>query len=138
MPARAHQSCATSSSLRPNSGSFGSTLLHPAEPEAGDPADARIAGNVKEGAVDPVHVLGNVFDHQHMSGEIGLPGRSDQMAENGEVEGCVRQPRRDAWFERGALAVDEPAQCAQDGRLAAVAQDVRRHGTVGDMLEALP
>ena len=55
---------------------------------------------MKQRAVDAVHVLGHVLQHQHMAGQIGLPRRADQMAEDGEVERGVSRTRRHAGLER--------------------------------------
>ena len=58
-----------------------------AEPDAGDAPDRRVAGDVEQRAVDPVHVLRHFLEHQHVAGEVGLERRADQLAEGHHVEG---------------------------------------------------
>ena len=52
-----------------------------AEPDSGDAPDRRVARDVKERAVDAVHVLRDFLEHQHVVGQIRLQGRADQLAE---------------------------------------------------------
>src|SRR5688572_2395479 len=46
-----------------------------AEPDAGDAPDRRIAGDVEQRAVDPVHVFRHFLEHQHMAGKVRLQRR---------------------------------------------------------------
>src|SRR5262245_25047553 len=49
-----------------------------AEPDAGHAPNGRTTRNVEQRAVDPVHVLRDLFEHQHVIREVGLQGGADQ------------------------------------------------------------
>src|SRR3974390_2858991 len=104
-----------------------------AQTNADDRPNCGVAGYMKEGPVDPVHVFGYVFDHQHMAGKVGLPWRADQMAQYREVEWGHGLPRADMRLKSGMGTIDKPGQRAQDRSFAARAQDVRRHRAVCKM-----
>src|SRR5579871_202102 len=60
-------------------------IAHPAQPDAGELADRGRRGDVQKRAVDAVHRLGHLFEHQHVTAEIGLHRRADQLAEHDQV-----------------------------------------------------
>src|SRR6185295_271067 len=53
-------------------------------------ADIGVADDVLQRAIDAVHVFPNLFQHEHMPGQIRLQRRADEMAQDHNVEGRGR------------------------------------------------
>ena len=68
----------------------------PAKPDPGNLTDFGIAGEVKQAAVNPVHIFGNLFNHQDMPGKIRLQGCAKQLAQHRQVECSLRHSGRQA------------------------------------------
>src|SRR6185312_3013176 len=61
-----------------------------AEPDAGDPAQRRRAGDLTQRPVDPVHLLRDLLEHQQVACKNREQSRPDQMAQHGDIEGRTR------------------------------------------------
>ena len=109
----------------------------PPEADARGAADLRVGRDVEHRPVGAVHMLGHVFEKQHMAGKIGLERRADHVGEDGDVEGG-RGRGVQARLERGGIAAREPGQGAHARRFAAVAADVAHHGAVKKVRKAEP
>ncbi len=58
-----------------------------AEHDARNPSDAGITGDMEQKAVDSIHVLRHLLEHEHVIGQVRLKRRSEQLAEHGHIEG---------------------------------------------------
>jgi hypothetical protein len=81
-------------------------------------------------------MLGHFLEQQDMARQIGLERGAEQLAEHGDVEGGVRAAAIETRLERFGRAVGEPGQGPAHRGLAAVAHDVLRHRSVGQVGKA--
>ena len=92
-----------------------------AKPDAGDAADRGIGGDVQERAIDPVHMLRDILEHEHVSREIRLPGCADLRGQDDRYHhptnrGEHHPPHPVAVHHRGRERPAQPEQEDVDGQ----------------------
>src|SRR5215469_14317330 len=95
-----------------------------------------VAGQLTERAVDPVQVLGDFLEHDNVTGEVGFLWRTEQVAENGEIERRDRRFSINRWLQCFGRTVEEKGEGACNGFLPSLTQDVRGHRPVRHAPEA--
>ena len=109
-----------------------------AELDARHPPDRRIAGDVKQRPVDPVHGLRHLLQHQHMAVEVGLQRRAKQLAKDRDVECRCLVRATDRRLQGFRRPIDHPGQRPPDCRVTPIPEDVLHHRTMRHGLEPGP
>src|SRR5262249_47958518 len=100
-----------------------------------DAPDVSVTCNVKQRPINPVHCLTHLFQHKHMSIEVRLQRRTEQLAKHCHVECRSHFHTADRGLQRLWRSIDQPGERSSNRRVPPIAEDVLRDGTMRHGLE---
>src|SRR3546814_16637404 len=99
------------------------------------PARSKIAGDMKEGAIEGVEIFAHLLDQQDMARKIGLQRGAEQHRQRHQVEGGVARAMGKAALARRRIARAKPVERPRHRLTAALAAAVGDPWPVRAMVE---